>query len=113
MPPAGTAAALPMWPHTPTITRPTEKPAQSGVHRQPSRAQPGGKDEVAQSWAGVRLAWVTQGSVHLPGELQAVGGQRGKKGGATASWALASPHPVHSALPAPWAQRTVPRASGL
>lgn len=55
--------------HTPTTSRTEEKPAHNGVHRQPSRAQLGGKDEVAMSWAGVRLAWVTQGSGHLPWDL--------------------------------------------
>lgn len=55
--------------HAPTTSRTKEKPAQNGVHGQPSRAQLGGKDEVALSWAGVRLAWVTQGSGHLPWDL--------------------------------------------
>lgn len=55
--------------HTPTIPRTKEKPAQSGAHKQPSWAQLRGKDEVAMSWVGVRLAWVTQGSEHLPWDL--------------------------------------------
>lgn len=33
-----------------------------------------GQNEVAVSWAGVRLAWVTQGSGHLPWDLQTAGG---------------------------------------
>lgn len=105
--------------HTSTITR-TKKPAQSGVHRQPSLAQLGGKDEVAKNWVAVRLVWVTQGGGYLSWDLQAVcvcwgGGQHGKKGGAIVSWALASlvlegqvPRPFR---PASSFWRTVPRAS--
>lgn len=47
-------------------TQTKEGPAQDGVHGLPNRAQLGGRDEVAVSWAGMRLAWVTQGSGHLP-----------------------------------------------
>lgn len=88
-----------------TIPRTKGEPAQSGVHRQPSQIQLEGKDEVATSWAGVRLAWVTQSRGHQLWDLQAPGrGQRGKKGSATASWELASlvlegqvPHPFRPA----------------
>lgn len=54
------------------------------VHKQPSQAQPEGKHgELAVSWAGARLAGVTQGSGHQPWDLQAPGReQRGKKGSA-------------------------------
>lgn len=82
MHPPNSASALSIWTHT--LLCPGLKENQPrAAHKQPSQAQPEGKDEVAVSWAGVRLAGVTQGGGHQPWDLQAPGrGQRGKKGSA-------------------------------
>ncbi|XP_064449733.1 ephrin-A1 isoform X1 [Mirounga angustirostris] len=93
--------------HTHTLHHPRieEKPAR--VQCTGSRAGPlASTDEVAMSWAGVRLAWVTQGSGHRR-DLQVPGGgggRLGEKGGAAVSWALASRvlegHVAHPLRPA-------------
>lgn len=83
VPPPSRASALFIWPHTPTIPKIKEKPAQNGVRRQPSWAQLGGKDEVANKLGGCEAGMGDSGQ--WASALGSWGGQRGKKGGATMS----------------------------
>jgi hypothetical protein len=74
--PTSTAFALSLRLHTHTHTHTHSlcstpglkgnQPAVESMGRQPSWAQLRGRDEVVMTWVGVRLAWMTQGSGHLP-----------------------------------------------
>lgn len=80
--PPGTASAVHLASTLACHTQTKEEPAQDEVHGLPKRAPLGGRDEVAVSRAGMRLAWVTQWASALRSQG---GGQHGKKGGPTVS----------------------------